>query len=645
MKEKILIVEDGFIEAEYLRLMLVRAGYRVIGIAHTVPQAQQLIKLERPDLVILDIFLKGNLTGIDLAAELGEDNIAFIYLSANSEEEVLNKAKATKPYGFLVKPFREHDLLITLKIARYRHEHSLENKYRQERELRKQLEDIAINATAAGWEEKLLTAGRALQPYVTFDLLAAFYRSAESSGGRIAFLRVGFDEYQTIGTAELKKITNKTKEQLDALAAGDPTDSATKIYQEDAFERLTERPSLVKLFAETFELEACLTWPLYFAGGEIFMISFYSRKPDCYGPEHVELVSHLQTTLTRTFETVLPGRVGTRAGKDERGSGGTGMQGFEGIIGKSHLLLNVFDQITQVAPVDTSVLILGESGTGKEKIADAIHQLSPRKNKPFVKINCAALPPTLIESELFGHEKGSFTGAMDKRIGKFEKADKGTIFLDEVGEMPLELQVKLLRVLQEKYIERIGASDVTKVDVRVIAATNRNLEKEVAEGRFRLDLYYRLNVFPVELPPLRDRREDIPALASHFVAQYNRKTGKQVTGLSEKVLRSMEAYHWPGNIRELENCMERCILLTKGSIIEEISLPTHQKNGFPRITPDSRMKTIDENERDHIMTVLKQCNGKIWGSGGAAELLNVPPSTLKSKMKKLGIRREKSDWI
>jgi DNA-binding NtrC family response regulator len=645
MKEKILIVEDGFIEAEYLRLMLARAGYRVIGIAHTVPQAQQLIKLERPDLVILDIFLKGDLTGIDLAAELGEDNIAFIYLSANCEEEVLNRAKATKPYGFLVKPFRENDLLVTLKIARYRHEHSLESKYRQERELRKQLEDIAINTTAAGWEEKLLTAGRALQPYVTFDLLAAFYRSGESSGGRIAFLRVGFDEYQTIGTAELKKITNKTKEQLDALAAGDPKDSATKIYQEDAFERLTERPSLVKLFAETFELEACLTWPLYFAGGESFMLSFYSRKPDCYGPEHLELVSHLQTTLTRTFETVLPGRVGTRAGKDERGPGGSGMQGFEGIIGKSHLLLKVFDQITQVAPVDTSVLILGESGTGKERIADAIHQLSPRKNKPFVKINCAALPPTLIESELFGHEKGSFTGAMDKRLGKFEKADKGTIFLDEVGEMPLELQVKLLRVLQEKYIERIGASDVTKVDVRVIAATNRNLEKEVAEGRFRLDLYYRLNVFPVELPPLRDRREDIPAMASHFVAMYNRKTGKQVIGLSENVLRSMEAYHWPGNIRELENCMERCVLLAKSSIIEEISLPAHQKNSFPRITPDSRLKTIDENERDHIMAVLKQCDGKIWGSGGAAELLSVPPSTLKSKMKKLGIRREKSEWI
>src|ERR1700722_8291677 len=254
MKEKILIVEDGFIEAEYLRLMLVRAGYQVIGIAHTVPQARQLIKLDRPDLVILDIFLKGNLTGIDLAGELGEENIAFIFLSANSEEEVLNEAKATKPYGFLVKPFRENDLLITLEIARYRHEHSLESKYRQERELQKQLEAIASNAV--GWEDKLLAMGKALQPYVPFDLLTASYRSGENDRGRIAFLRIGFEEYQQIGAAELKKITSKTKEQLDALAAGDPTDSTAKIYKEGAFERLTERPSLAKLFAGTFDLEA-----------------------------------------------------------------------------------------------------------------------------------------------------------------------------------------------------------------------------------------------------------------------------------------------------------------------------------------------------------------------------------------------------
>jgi transcriptional regulator with GAF, ATPase, and Fis domain len=253
---------------------------------------------------------------------------------------------------------------------------------------------------------------------------------------------------------------------------------------------------------------------------------------------------------------------------------------------------------------------------------------------PFVKVNCAALPPTLIESELFGHEKGAFTGAYDKRIGKFEQADKGTIFLDEVGELPLEFQVKLLRVLQEKEIERIGSRSLTKVDVRIIAATNRNLEKEVAEGRFRLDLYYRLNVFPIELPSLRERKEDIPTLAYHFINYYNQKAGRKITNLSDKVLLKMMTYNWPGNIRELEHLIERAVLLAKTTQIEDIPLPSIQ------VKDESRMKTIHENEREHILAVLKKCNGRVWGSSGAAEILNINPSTLKSKMKKLGIRKE-----
>jgi transcriptional regulator with GAF, ATPase, and Fis domain len=274
-------------------------------------------------------------------------------------------------------------------------------------------------------------------------------------------------------------------------------------------------------------------------------LSFYSRKSDTYNTDHIGLLDHIQKPLTIGIENMLStGKEKTVVASPienypEASENVINKQGFEGIIGRSHLLLNVFDLVTQVAPTDTSVLILGESGTGKERIADCIHNLSPRKGKALVKVNCAALPASLIESELFGHEKGAFTGAFDKRIGKFEKADKGTIFLDEIGEMPVYLQVKLLRVLQEKYIERIGAKDVTKVDVRIIAATNRNLEKEVAEGRFRLDLYYRLNVFPIELPPLRERVEDIPVLANHFITYYNRKAGKKITGLSSNVLKNM----------------------------------------------------------------------------------------------------------
>ncbi|GGB02608.1 sigma-54 interaction domain-containing protein [Puia dinghuensis] len=313
------------------------------------------------------------------------------------------------------------------------------------------------------------------------------------------------------------------------------------------------------------------------------------------------------------------------------------MPGFEGIIGKSHLLLNVFDNIIQVAPTDTSILILGESGTGKEMIAGCIHKLSLRKDQRFVKLNCAAIPPTLIESELFGHEKGAFTGAFDKRIGRFEQAAKGTIFLDEIGEMPLELQAKLLHVLQDKEVDRIGSKAPVKIDVRVIAATNRNLEKEVADGRFRLDLYYRLNVIPITLPPLRDRKEDIIDLAEYFIDRYNRKSGRKIAGLSDRAIKSMMAYHWPGNIRELEHMIERCVLLAKGPIIEDI--PVNPKNDQGAGNPETQIKTIQENERDHIIAVLRKCNGKIWGPGAAAEILNLPPTTLRSKMKKLGIQK------
>jgi DNA-binding NtrC family response regulator len=664
MKEKILIVEDKFVEADYLRLMLSKAGYRVMGIAHSVIQAREMIKEERPDLVLLDIFLKGNLTGIDLAGELGKENIAFVYLSANSNEEVLNMAKATQPYGFLIKPFRERDLLITLEIARYRHEHSTESNFRRENSLRDKLSAIAADVET--WEKKLLAGCRAMQPYIPFDYVAARFNAGGAfSGQGISFLRIGYDEYQQIGIPELLNITGLNSKALMTFVNNSRSEDTPVLYNGDRFEQLSIKPSLHKLFSDTFQMRSCLSFPLRLSNGEIFDISFYSRQPDTYNGDHLGLLNRLNQLMSVAGKTANANAgkdTNTNAGKttfanpstsknDPVPAGGATGGGesvittnFEGIIGKSPRLLNIFDLITQVAPVDTSVLILGESGTGKERVADCIHQLSARKTKPFVKVNCAALPPTLIESELFGHEKGSFTGATDRRIGKFEKADKGTIFLDEIGEMPLDLQVKLLRVLQEKYIERIGARDVTKVDVRVIAATNRNLEKEVAEGRFRLDLYYRLNVFPMELPPLRERAEDIPSLASHFISIYSRKAGKKITGISEKALKSMTAYQWPGNIRQLENLIERSVLLTKGSIIEDISIPAHQKNDIPAIAQDAHMKTIHENERDYIILVLKKCKGKIWGAGGAAELLNLPPTTLKSKMKKLGIRKENIEW-
>lgn len=308
------------------------------------------------------------------------------------------------------------------------------------------------------------------------------------------------------------------------------------------------------------------------------------------------------------------------------------------IIGSSPKVKDIFRLITHVSNTDSTVLILGETGTGKELIARAIHNASDRRDNLMVKVNCAALPLNLIESELFGHEKGSFTGAVERRIGKFELANNGTLFLDEIGELPQEMQVKLLRALQEREIERIGGRSVIKINTRIIAATNRNLRKEMQEGRFRQDLFYRLNVFPIELPPLRERMDDLPLLAAYFINRYNRKTGKKVKNITQKVLRDMMEYSWPGNIRELEHLIERSLLMTNGAAINHIFLPQQDKKDVPEAYA-AKVKTIAENERDHILSVLKRTKGKIFGEGGAAEMLGVPPTTLNSKIKKLGIRR------
>jgi DNA-binding NtrC family response regulator len=445
MKEKILIVEDEFIVANDLKIMLIKAGYQITGIASSVVQARKLIAENKPNWVLLDIMLKGDLTGIDLAWELREINLPFLYISANTNQSTLEAVKETQPYGFMVKPFRERDLIVMLDIAKY---------------------------------------------------------------------RFGIEE----------------------------------------------------------------------GGG-----------------------------FVKTSDHGI----------------------IEGIIGKSNSLQDVIEKIRVVAPTHTSVLVVGESGTGKEKVAHSVHELSERKDQPIVVVNCAALPHSLIESELFGHEKGSFTGANAMRIGKFEQADGGTIFLDEIGELPLDSQVKLLRVLQEKEIERLGGNKTIKVNVRIIAATNRSLEKEVAEGRFRLDLYYRLNVFPIELPPLRERKEDIELLAHFFLTKYASASRRNITSISAQALDQLHNYNWPGNIRELEHLIERSVLLAKTAEIENFDLPNIIEK--PSDQPQGQLKSMEEMERDHILNALQNSGGKVSGIGGAAELLKMQPQTLYSKMKKLGI--------
>jgi DNA-binding NtrC family response regulator len=452
----VLIVEDQFIEANDLQLILESAGHLVCGVAKSVPAAHELLKINKPDIVLLDIFLKGAQTGIDLAPVLTNENIPFIFISANSDPSTFDAAKATRPDGFLIKPFRKLDILVALDIAIYRHQHALNQ-----------------------------------------------------------------DQWRRRSSA--------FPEQNEARAE------------------------------------------------------------------------------------------------------------FKHIIGHSPRLLQALDLASQVAPLDTTVLILGETGVGKEGIAKAIHQLSKRKNKPLIKVNCGAIPTSLIESELFGHEKGAFSGASDRRIGKFEQAQGGTIFLDEIGEMPLETQTKLLRVIQEKELERIGGRTTIKLDIRFITATNRNLYKEVAEGKFRIDLYYRINVFTITLAPLRERREDIPGLVDFFLNKHTKLSYNQAKKVSPQALEKLLAYSWPGNIRELENVIERHVITTPFGIISSIDLQEEETADNQKLRDVSNTKSVSDNEKHYILAALTKSNGKVSGKGGAAEILNLPAATLVSKMKKLGI--------
>lgn len=338
---------------------------------------------------------------------------------------------------------------------------------------------------------------------------------------------------------------------------------------------------------------------------------------------------------------------------------------FEEIVGNSQALREVLARVQQVAPLDSTVLIYGETGTGKELVARAIHQASPRKGSALVKLNCAAISAGLVESELFGHIKGAFTGALDRHLGRFELADRGTLFLDEVSELPVETQVKLLRVLQEREFEPVGSNKSTRVDVRIIAATNRILQEAVAAGRFRSDLFYRLNVFPLELPPLRERRSDIPQLVFFFLERFASKFGKKIESVHKETMELLMQYSWPGNIRELQNLIERAVVLSKGPTLYLDPCLLPKTTIFPRATDTPRplaaggiheildasqddtpshpgvpIPTLEEMARKHIEAALKRCGGVIEGQRGAARCLNLHPSTLRSRIAKLGINRE-----
>ena len=647
MKEKILIVEDEFIVANDLKIMLEKSGYKVCGIAPSVAKALELITSKKPAWILLDIFLQGDKTGIDLAGQLKELRIPFIYISANTNQGVLEAAKATLPYGFLVKPFREKDLLVMLDIARYRHEQS--QKYNQQQPTVQQEIEQIVNKNETSFE-RLKQISEALYSMVPFDFLWVSKTSSRTSSKDINVARVKDGSFKALSYESLLQEISVSLRDFKTWNVSTITTNGQTIYTGYDFRKLRMDHTWTRVLSDHFRLESALVTEIE-STGESFQFVFFSKQPEQYTHVHSEILSQFSASLELILEKIVFGKEplpektiqppSPERSTPIRKQPIATPRDFNGIIGDSPLLRDVFRKMELVSPDETSVLIMGESGTGKEKIAQLIHKLSPRKSKPLVTVNCATLPLNLIESELFGHEKGSFTGANEKRIGKFEQADGGSIFLDEIGELPLDAQVKLLRVLQEKEIERLGGNQTKKINVRIITATNRNLEKEVAEGRFRLDLYYRLNVFPIELPALRQRKEDIPLLVDHFIDKFQNRSSSSVKSITAAALETLQNYKWPGNIRELEHLIERAMLLSSGDTITEVDIPSVIPHHFSLRGDDSfRVRTMEEMERDHILNILKMCNGKIYGPGGAAEILNIPSTTLNSKIKKLGIKYE-----
>ncbi|MCC3158442.1 sigma-54-dependent Fis family transcriptional regulator [Hymenobacter sp. 15J16-1T3B] len=645
-QQRVLIIERDVATAQDLQQILEKAGGYVVTQLHPAEvSALELLLQERPDVVLLDLDLNGPRKGNELGRQLTEAHIPVVYLAATADSSERDANKFSHAYDCLTKPVREIDVLVALKIAQYRHLHGEEERIRNEQAL--QIRLINAFSSGEGWSKRLLDIAREFQSFIPFDyiIMGLEKEQALNAFRSCSFFRVGLDEYQTIWADDFFRMNNITLQQYQLIRAQAPANHLA-FYNGNEFKELCRTNPLKRLIAKTFRLKSNMMLPLQTAHNGDFNISFFSRQANGFQLQHLRLAQQLQPSLTITVDRLMAFDRIEQLSEQLRQENSYLLEevktsaNFEEIIGESPLLTKVFEALNQVSPTDYTVLILGETGTGKELIARAVHNRSKRRTKALIKVNCAALPPQLIESELFGHEKGSFTGATEKRIGKFELAHNGTIFLDEIGEMPLELQTKLLRVLQEKEIERIGGSGTIPCDVRIIAATNRNLQQEVSEGRFRADLYYRLNVFPIHLPPLRERKEDLPALITFFLHRIAKKLGKKLAGISDASLQQMQTYHWPGNIRELEHLLERAAIMAPGPVVSLVEPLAAEPapNGLSAVV--TIVKPHKQAERENVMAALQQANYRIRGQKGAAELLNIKPTTLEAKIARLGISRQ-----
>lgn len=581
-KAVILIVDDTSTNLSMLFELLVYEKYTVL-IAEDGESALEQTKKRQPDLILLDILMP-KMDGFATCKALKKNpltqNIPVIFMSAMTETEKKLNGFKLGAIDYINKPFQNEEV-----IARVRtHLHNQQLK-QQLLESRQRLSQIIANSKDAivtlDKENNILLFNYAAEHIFKCQSKNAIGHSFQS------FLSDPLWQF-------IKKHFQLTK----------PTHTAIWI---------PEGHHALRRNGDAFPIEGTISTA---QSGEHILNTIILRDID------ERLKTQAEAQQLRQINHYFQQRIQVAKGP-------------QGLVGESIKLLEVMSNIQQVATTDATVLILGETGTGKELVVQAIHQQSQRKDQPLIKLNCAAIPNNLVESELFGHEKGAFTGALSKKIGRFELADSGTLFLDEIGEMPMDVQTKLLRILQEGEFERVGGSHTIKVNVRIIAATHRDLPQCINKGLFREDLFYRLNVFPINIPALRDRAEDIEALAYHFLKIYAAKFNKQVNTIPSAVISILEAYHWPGNVRELQHLIERAVILSVGNIlaIGEWFQPLMINSDMSPII------TLEEVEYQHILKILEKTNWRISGHEGAADLLGINPSTLRSRMNKLGLKR------